>query len=78
MELLFLNIGTQEFILLVPVLLTVILYIYCLIHCIANNRLRGNSKLLWLIIILVAPFLGSVIYLIVGRKGNKGDYGTTM
>ncbi len=70
MELLFLNLGTQELILFGPVLITVVLYIYCLIHCIRNDRLQGNSKLLWLIIILVAPFIGSVIYLTVGRKGS--------
>ncbi|MEC3880829.1 PLDc N-terminal domain-containing protein [Parapedobacter sp. 10938] len=57
-------------ILIWPVFLTVILYIYCLIHCIRNNRLQGNSKLLWLIIILIAPFIGSLIYLVVGRKGS--------
>ncbi len=70
MEVLFLNLGTQELILSGPVLLTVILYIYCLIHCIRNNRLQGNSKLLWLIIILIAPFIGSLIYLAIGKKGS--------
>lgn len=71
MKLLFLNLGTQELILFGPVLLTVVLYIFCIIHCIKNNRLQGNSKLLWLIIILVAPFLGSIIYLVAGRKGSQ-------
>jgi len=71
MELLFLNLGTQELILLVPVLITVVLYISCIIHCIRNNRLQGNSKLLWLIIILIAPFIGSIIYLIVGKNGSQ-------
>ena len=68
MELLFLNLGTQELIL---VLITVVLYISCIIHCIRNNRLQGNSRLLWLIIILIAPFIGSLIYLIVGKKGSQ-------
>lgn len=71
MELLFLNLGTQELILLGPVLLTAILYVFCIIHCIRNSRLQGNSKLLWLIIILIAPFIGSLIYLVVGRKGSE-------
>ncbi|MGV3762028.1 PLDc N-terminal domain-containing protein [Parapedobacter sp.] len=70
MELLFLNLGTHELILLGSVLLGAALYIYCLIDCIRNNRLQGNSKLLWLIIILIAPFIGSLIYLAIGRKGN--------
>ncbi|WP_257667311.1 PLD nuclease N-terminal domain-containing protein [Parapedobacter tibetensis] len=63
--------GTQEIILLGPILLTAVLYLYCIVHCITNNKLQGNSKLLWLIIILVAPFIGSLIYLIVGRKGSR-------
>lgn len=70
MELLFLNLGTQELILLTPLLLTVVLYVYCLIHCIRNHRLSGNTKLLWLIIILIAPFIGSLIYLVIGKKGQ--------
>ena len=70
MELLFLIFETPELLLLVPIIGAFALYIYCLADCIRNNRLTGNSKLLWVIIILVAPFLGSIIYLAVGRKGS--------
>jgi TctA family transporter len=35
-----------------------------------KSRLPTNTKLLWLIVILLAPVLGSIIYLLVGRN-NK-------
>jgi hypothetical protein len=35
-----------------------------------KSRIPTNTKLLWLIVILIAPVLGSLIYLILGRK-NK-------
>lgn len=33
-----------------------------------KSRIPTNTKLLWLIVILIAPVLGSLIYLILGRK----------
>lgn len=71
MKLLFLNLGTQEMILLMPMLFTAVLYVYCLVHCIRNPRLSGNTKLLWLIVILVAPFIGSLLYLVWGKRGKE-------
>lgn len=35
-----------------------------------KSRIPTNTKLLWLIVILIAPVLGSLIYLILGRN-NK-------
>ncbi|WP_395627390.1 PLDc N-terminal domain-containing protein [Daejeonella sp.] len=35
-----------------------------------KSRIPTNTKLLWLIVILLAPVLGSIIYLILGRN-NK-------
>lgn len=68
----FLIFETPELLLLVPIIAAFALYIYCLADCIRNNQLTGTSKLLWLIIILIAPFIGSLIYLAIGRKGS-GD-----
>lgn len=33
-----------------------------------KSTLPTNTKLLWLIVILIAPVLGSLIYLLVGRN----------
>ncbi len=35
-----------------------------------NRSLPINTKLLWLIVILIAPVLGSLIYLLWGRQGR--------
>lgn len=35
-----------------------------------KSGLPTNTKLLWLIVILVAPVLGSIIYLVLGRNNR--------
>jgi hypothetical protein len=44
-----------------------VLIVYTLMDLLRSN-LPTNTKLLWLIVILIAPFLGSIIYLIAGRN----------
>ena len=44
-----------------------VLIVYTLMDLLRSN-LPTNTKLLWLIVILIAPFLGSIIYLIGGRN----------
>jgi hypothetical protein len=46
-----------------------VLIIFTLIDLL-KRQLPTNTKLLWLIITLLAPILGSIIYLVVGRN-NK-------
>ena len=69
--LLFLNLGGPEilvilFIAIVPLILGLI----CLVDII-RSEFKGNStKLIWVLIVLFAPVLGSLIYLLFG-KGQK-------
>ncbi|SDM18134.1 Phospholipase_D-nuclease N-terminal [Daejeonella rubra] len=44
-----------------------ILIVYTLLDLLKSN-LPTNTKLLWLIVILIAPILGSIIYFVVGRN----------
>jgi len=44
-----------------------VLIVYTLMDLLRGN-LPTNTKLLWLIVILIAPFLGSIIYLLAGRN----------
>lgn len=44
-----------------------VLIVYTLMDLLRSN-LPTNTKLLWLIVILIAPILGSIIYLIAGRN----------
>jgi hypothetical protein len=47
-------------------LLVLILDIYC-IYLILNGSGDQNKKLLWIIIVVLLPFLGPVLYLLIGR-----------
>ena len=45
------------------------LVIYCLVDLFrADRRVRGGSKLLWAVIVLVVGTLGPLAYLFFGRK----------
>lgn len=46
--------------------LWVVLIVYTLMDLLKSNK-PGNTKLLWLIVILIAPILGSVLYFVLGK-----------
>ncbi len=72
MELLnFINIGGGELILLFIIGAPFILTIYCVVDLIRADFKESNSKLLFLILVVVAPFIGSVIYLALKRNYIK-------
>lgn len=59
-----------EFSIVTIVLLSVallLLPILALIHLLSSNY-RGRGKILWLLVILFLPFLGSVLYFIMGKR----------
>jgi hypothetical protein len=68
----------------VPVLLLVLLWLYCLFDAIGSDpaRVRNLPKGAWVLIVLVFPDVGSVLWLVAGRprgpqrsvpyKGNTG------
>ncbi len=55
------------FVAFVFIAITLILFIVALLD-LFNNSAPTNTKLLWLIVILIAPLLGSLIYLIWGKN----------
>lgn len=44
-----------------------ILWIWMLIHAITNQGLRDTEKVLWVILIILLPFLGPILYFFIGR-----------
>jgi hypothetical protein len=38
-----------------------------------HEEIRGGSKALWVVVIIIFEILGPVIYFIFGRKYNAGD-----
>ena len=51
--------------------LLVILFIFLIpllaLISVLMNEFRGNEKIMWVIIIIFLPFLGSILYFLVGR-----------
>lgn len=43
----------------------VALWIFALIDCIKSNN---PNKIIWIIVIILIPFLGSLLYFLIGRK----------
>jgi len=50
--------------------ITAILVIYALLDVLKNPGLNGNTKLLWIIIIILLPIIGSLLYIFWGRNQN--------
>ena len=61
---------------LLPWLLTLAVTVYAVVDCIQtdDNQVRGLPKLLWLLLILLFPIVGSIAWFIAGRpqRGTAG------
>lgn len=55
-------------IIIIAAILWLALILAALYHISRNNSIGFSVKVLWFIIILLAPFLGSIIYLIWGKN----------
>ncbi|WP_179314844.1 PLDc N-terminal domain-containing protein [Winogradskyella undariae] len=49
------------------VLLSIGLWIYCLID-ILKNKFVQNDKLIWILVVIFIPFIGSLLYLFIGKN----------
>lgn len=67
----FLNLGGGEIILLLLFGAPFLLTIYCVIDLIRTEFKDSSTKLLFLVLILVAPFIGSIVYLFLKRNYVK-------
>jgi hypothetical protein len=53
-------------------------FIFCvwmLIHAITNKGLRDVEKVVWVLVIIFLPLLGSIIYFFIGRPKGVGGLG---
>ncbi len=53
---------------IIPAILWLALILIAIYHISRNSSMSFSVKVLWFIIILLAPFLGSIIYLIWGKN----------
>jgi hypothetical protein len=49
-------------------LLLFVFWIWMLIDAIQNPRLVGTEKIVWVLVIILLPFIGSLIYFFAGRS----------
>jgi len=66
MTLLFLA-GAGILVILLFVFFIILLPIMALIS-VLMNEFKGNDKIMWVLIIIFLPFLGSLLYFLVGRS----------
>ena len=45
-----------------------VLWIYCLVDIIRANFKGENDKIIWLLLIIFLPLIGSILYLAIGMK----------
>jgi hypothetical protein len=48
-------------------LLALIFFIWMLVDCIQNTGLDSTKKIIWVLVILLVPIIGPLIYYFVGR-----------
>lgn len=51
------------------------LWIWTLIDCIKNEPTEGNERIVWVVVIAVASWIGALIYLIARRPKRIGSLG---
>ncbi|SFV34948.1 Phospholipase_D-nuclease N-terminal [Thermoflavifilum thermophilum] len=49
-------------------LLTLILWIWALVDIIKSRFNSDTTKIIWIVVVILLPLLGSILYLIIGRS----------
>ncbi|WP_394342582.1 PLDc N-terminal domain-containing protein [Pontibacter oryzae] len=50
---------------------SVILWLWALQDILRNDFKTGTDKLVWVIVVVVLPIVGAVLYLLIGRKQKR-------
>jgi Phospholipase_D-nuclease N-terminal len=50
-------------------ILALVFWIWMLIDAIQNPSLSGSQRIVWVLVIILVPVLGPLIYLLAGRRG---------
>ena len=48
-----------------------VLWLWMLIDCLLHEEGSGNEKILWAVVILLANFLGAVLYFVIRRQPRR-------
>lgn len=55
------------------ILLELGLMVFALVDCVRRKRVRGDNKVVWILIIVLVNIIGPIVYLAVGRKEDYVD-----
>lgn len=50
------------------ILLVLVLPIVALVDIVRSNFKGDNDKILWAVVVILAPFIGTILYFLIGRK----------
>ena len=65
--------GLQEIVIILIMLLFFIVPVITLIDVLKNES-EGNNKLIWVLVILLLPVFGAIIYFIIGNRQKIRRY----
>ena len=51
-------------------LLMTIFWIWMIIDCIGNTTLVGTTKIIWLLVVILLPVIGSILYFLLAKGGR--------
>ena len=67
----FLAIGTLQLFLILGGVLLLLLFPLMALISVLKNEFKGNDKIIWVLLIIFLPFLGALLYFLVGRGRKK-------
>ena len=53
-------------------LLVFVFWLWMLIHAITNKGLRDGEKIAWVIVVILLPILGALLYFFIGKSKGRG------
>ncbi|MEM6517663.1 MAG: PLDc N-terminal domain-containing protein [Bacteroidota bacterium] len=63
--------GSWQLLLLIFFVLFILLLPVLALISILRNEFKGNDKLIWVLVVLLLPFLGSILYFTIARPKTK-------
>jgi hypothetical protein len=66
------GLGPQEFLVLSVVAVFALIPVIAIVD-IVTSEFKGYDKIMWVLIVLLLPFAGALIYLAIGRKQKTGS-----
>ena len=62
------NLGFQELVFIFLVLVPFVLSIWALIDIVKSSFRESTNKVVWLLVVLFLPILGTILYFVIGRS----------